>query len=175
MRFNIKEESSEILPEIKTFKPSVGGDERGEIWTIWERENILPDNLNFNLSKFTKSSKGVLRGLHGCFDTWKYMSVPQGEVLFIVADIRKDSPNYLKYQTYILNDKNHVGVLVPPGFANGHLCLSETCLYHYMMSYDCKYIEPNEQVVIAWNDNRLGMTWPIDNPIISKRDKKSNI
>jgi len=175
MRFEIHVENSTILPEIKLFSPSVGKDKRGEIWTIWEKENILPSNLSFNLCKFTKSTKGVLRGLHGCYDTWKYMSVPYGKVFFAAVDIRKDSPNFLKYQTYILSEDNHCGVLVPPGFANGHLCLSDSCVYHYMMSYDCDYIEPHEQVVIKWSDNRLNIPWPTTKPILSERDKKSNI
>ena len=175
MRFDITVENSEILPEIKLYKPSSASDERGQIWTIWEKENILPEGLEFNLCKFTRSKKEVLRGLHGCYDTWKYMSVPMGEVFFSVVDIRKHSPNFLKYQTYVLNDKNHYGVLVPPGFANGHLCLSEKCLYHYMMSYEGNYIEPSEQVVIKWNDDRLQIPWPTKNPILSSRDKMSNI
>tara|TARA_A100001011_G_scaffold399377_1_gene507718 strand:+ start:5208 stop:5735 length:528 start_codon:yes stop_codon:yes gene_type:complete len=175
MRFDISVKNSEILPEIKLFKPTVGGDSRGEIWTIWEKENVLPNHLSFNLCKFTKSTKGVLRGLHGCYNTWKYMSVPQGEVFFVVVDIRKNSPNYLKYQTYVLNEENHNGVLVPPGFVNGHLCLSETCLYHYMMSYKGDYIEPHEQVVLTWNDKRLNIPWPTENPTLSKRDMESNI
>ncbi len=175
MRFNITSQSSSILPEVKTFTPSSGRDNRGEIWTVWEKENVLPEGLSFNLCKFTRSSKNVLRGLHGCFHTWKYMSVPHGEVHFVVADVRKDSPNFLKWEKYVLNDKNHIGILVPPGFVNGHLCVSDECLYHYMMSYTCDYIEPHEQVVLRWDDSRLGIDWPVENPILSERDKISNI
>lgn len=175
MRFDINIKTSLILPEVKTFQPSSASDHRGEIWTMWEKENVLPEGLSFNLCKFTRSSKNVLRGLHGCFHTWKYMSVPHGEVQFVVADARKNSPNYLKWEKYTLNDQNHVGVLVPPGFVNGHLCLSDDCLYHYMMSYGGDYIEPHEQVVIKWDDKRLNIDWSTTNPIISERDKKSNI
>tara|TARA_R100000005_G_C4922813_1_gene155316 strand:+ start:64 stop:591 length:528 start_codon:yes stop_codon:yes gene_type:complete len=175
MRFDLEVTASETLPEVKIVQPSSGSDHRGEIWTIWERENILPDHLSFNLCKFTRSVKDTLRGLHGCFNTWKYMSVPHGEVFFAAVDVREDSPNFLKSQTLILNDENHLGVLVPPGFVNGHLCLSEQCLYHYMMSYEGDYIEPHEQVVLRWDDERLGINWPITNPILSERDKASNI
>tara|TARA_Y100001938_G_scaffold146374_1_gene225107 strand:- start:40 stop:570 length:531 start_codon:yes stop_codon:yes gene_type:complete len=174
-RFKIIVKQSEVLPEVKTFQADAFSDERGTIWTIWEKENILPDHLQFNLAKFTRSTKGVLRGLHGCFGTWKYMSVPHGKVKFVVADVRKESPNFLKWDTFTLSSENHMGVLVPPGFVNGHLCLSDDCLYHYMMSYGGDYIEPHEQVVIKWNDARLNIDWSIDNPIISERDKISNI
>ena len=135
----------------------------------------LPEGLKFNLCKFTRSTKDVLRGLHGCFHTWKYMSVPHGKVKFVVADVRKDSPNFLKWDSFVLSSENHVGVLVPPGFVNGHLCISDACLYHYMMSYDCAYIEPNEQVVLRWDDERLNINWPVTDPILSERDKSSNI
>ncbi len=175
MRFDITSEYSNILPEIKLFQPSKATDHRGEIWTIWEKENVLPEGLDFNLCKFTRSTRNVLRGLHGCYDTWKYMCVPEGEVFFAAVDVRRESPNFLKYQTYVLSEENHYGVLVPPGFANGHLCLTDRCLYHYMMSYDGKYIEPNEQVVIRWDDQRLKIPWPTKDPILSSRDKLSNI
>lgn len=79
MRFDIDIKQSTVLPEVKTFQPSSATDHRGEIWTIWEKENVLPEGLEFNLCKFTKSTKDVLRGLHGCFHTWKYMSVPDGK------------------------------------------------------------------------------------------------
>ena len=174
-RFKIIAKQSDVLPEVKAFQADAFSDERGTIWTIWEKENILPDDLQFNLAKFTKSTKGVLRGLHGCFETWKYMSVPYGEVEFVVADVRKNSPNYLKWEKYVLSDKNHVGILVPPGFANAHLCISDECLYHYMMSYDGSYVEPHDQVVIQWNDPRLGINWNTKNPVLSARDKNSNI
>jgi dTDP-4-dehydrorhamnose 3,5-epimerase len=175
MRFDIESQSSIVLPEVKIFIPSSGKDNRGEIWTVWEKENILPGYLSFNLCKFTRSDKNVLRGLHGCFNTWKYMSVPKGEVFFVVADVRPDSENYLKWDSYVLSDKNHKGVLVPPGFVNGHLCLSEECLYYYMMSFEGDYVEPQDQVVITWNDDRLKIPWPVTEPLLSDRDKLSNI
>ena len=172
MRFNIKTTTSSLFPDVKIFEPEPFQDHRGDIWTIWERGNILPDNLEFRLCKFARSKKDVLRGLHGDFKTWKYMSCPQGEVEFVIVDIREESKTYLQWEKYILNDKNHAGVLVPPGFANGHLCLSKTCLYHYLMSYDGKYIEPHEQTLLFWDDKRLSINWSVDNPILAKRDTK---
>ena len=71
-----------------------------------------------------------------------------------------------------MNDKNHAGGLVPPGFANGHLCLSETCLYHYLMSYDGKYIEPHEQTHLFWDDKMQSINWSVGDPILAKRDTK---
>jgi len=172
MRFDLDIKTSDTFPDIKIFQPKPFHDHRGDIWTIWERENILPKGLEFRLCKLAKSKRNVLRGLHGDFKTWKYMSCPHGEVHFIIVDIREDSDTYLKWEKYILNDKNHIGVLVPPGFANGHLCISEECLYHYMMAYEGQYIEPHEQTLLYWDDERLNIDWPTQEPILAKRDKR---
>ena len=123
------------------------------------------------MSKFAKSTRDVLRGLHGDFETWKYITCPYGEVYFVIVDIRKDSDTYLKWESHILNDKNHIGVLVPPGFVNGHLCITKECLFHYMMSYTEKYVDVEYQNVVKWNDERIGISWPINNPILAQRDK----
>ena len=171
MRFDLDISASKTFPEVKLVKPSKAHAHRGEIWTVWERENVLPSDLQFSLCKFARSKKGVLRGLHGCFSTWKYMSVPYGEVQFVVVDVRKGSNTYLKWERYTLNDEDHLGVLVPPGFANGHLCISKECLYYYMMSYEGQYIEPHEQVALKWNDERLNIDWLIKNPILAERDR----
>jgi len=171
MRFDLDIKTSDIFPDIKIFQPKPFHDHRGDIWTIWERENILPDGLEFRMSKFAKSTRDVLRGLHGDFETWKYITCPYGEVYFVIVDIRKDSDTYLKWESHILNDKNHIGVLVPPGFVNGHLCITKECLFHYMMSYTEKYVDVEYQNVVKWNDERIGISWPINNPILAQRDK----
>jgi len=171
MKFNLQKIESKTFDDIKIFQPEPFTDYRGDIWTIWEKENILPNDMEFRLSKFAKSTKDVLRGLHGDTKTWKYLSCPYGEVYFVIADARPESKTYLQTETFILNSKNHFGVLVPPGFVNGHLCLSDECLFHYMMSYDGEYVEPHEQIVLHWDDDRLNIDWPINNPILAKRDR----
>jgi dTDP-4-dehydrorhamnose 3,5-epimerase len=171
MKFDLNIKTSDIFSDIKIFEASSFCDHRGDIWTIWERENILPDGLEFRMSKFAKSTRDVLRGLHGDFETWKYITCPYGEVYFVIVDIRKDSDTYLKWESHILNDKNHIGVLVPPGFVNGHLCITKECLFHYMMSYTEKYVDVEYQNVVKWNDERIGISWPINNPILAQRDK----
>jgi|TARA_Y100000296_G_scaffold47492_1_gene54432 dTDP-4-dehydrorhamnose 3,5-epimerase len=173
MRFGLDIKTSEIFPDIRLFQPKPFCDFRGDIWTLWERENVLPEGLEFTLCKFAKSKENVLRGMHGDFKTWKYMSCPHGEVEFVIADVREGSDTYLRWEKYTLNDENHIGVLVPPGFVNGHLCVSDECLYYYMMSYEGGYIEPHEQVHLYWDDERLNIDWKIKNPILAKRDKRS--
>ena len=72
MTFDIKTSSSEVFPEVKILKPEPWFDYRGEMWTFWEKENeILPKGHEWKISKFTRSRKNVLRGLHGDDVTWK--------------------------------------------------------------------------------------------------------
>ena len=96
------------LKEIKIFKPGSFKDFRGEIWTNWEKKYLK--NVNFNLSKFTKSKKNVLRGFHGDKKSWKLISCIKGEILNVVVDYRKNSKTYLKHTFFYLNDKNRTPI-----------------------------------------------------------------
>jgi dTDP-4-dehydrorhamnose 3,5-epimerase len=172
MRFKIDITESNIFPEVKVIKPDPFFDYRGEMWTFWENEQyLLPKGNEFKISKFTRSRKNVLRGLHGDSVTWKHITCVFGEIYLVVVDNRPDSVNYLKWDSFIISERNHLSVLVPPNFLNGHLCLSEECLFHYTQSYPKDYIDWMDQDVMKWNDERVNINWPIDNPILSRRDK----
>ena len=171
--FKIKVTESKVLPEVKLAQPKPFHDYRGEMWTFWEEgNNLLPPNKKFKISKFTRSRKNVLRGLHGDDETWKYISCVWGEIYLAVVDNRPHSANYLKWDSFTITDRNHLGILVPPGFVNGHLCLSEECLFHYAQSYPSNYVDVERQEVLKWNDVRLGIDWPTSvKPILSERDR----
>jgi dTDP-4-dehydrorhamnose 3,5-epimerase len=66
-----------------------------------------------------------------------------------------------------MSEEDFKMVYVPPGFANGHLCLSHKCIFHYKQT---EYYEKDSQFTVAWNDPELGIAWPIERPIISVRD-----
>jgi dTDP-4-dehydrorhamnose 3,5-epimerase len=172
MTFAFKIKSSKKFPEVKILQPEPHFDHRGEMWTFYDEDfNLFDSNLNFKISKFSISQKNVLRGLHSDNFTWKYISCVYGEIMLVVVDNRKDSKTYLEHEIFLCSDKNHLAVLVPPKFANGHLCLSEICNFHYMQSYPDKYIDTDQQEVIKWDDKRLNIKWPISDPILSERDK----
>ena len=159
--FKIKVTESKVLPEVKLAQPKPFHDYRGEMWTFWEKENEI-----------LRSRKNVLRGLHGDDETWKYISCVWGEIYLAVVDNRPHSANYLKWDSFTITDRNHLSVLVPPGFVNGHLCLSEECLFHYAQSYPSNYVDVERQEVLKWNDVRLGIDWPTGvKPILSERDR----
>ena len=165
--FKYKTEVS-TLPEVKVFTPEPYTDYRGTMWTYWESSMDTPQS---KISKFTRSRKNVLRGLHGDNETSKHITCVYGAFYLVVVDYREDSPTYLQWDSFTLDDKNYKSVLVPPGFLNGHLCLSKKCVFHYTQSYPNEYIDWQDQISVKWNDPMLKIDWPIDNPILYGRDK----
>ena len=161
--------SDKKLKEVKIFKASIFKDNRGEIWTNWDKKS-LKDKV-INLSKFTTSKKNVLRGFHGDSKSWKLVSCVKGKVLNVVVDFRKSSKNYLKYSSFILDDKKKNSVLIPPMFLNSWLCLSKDCIYSYDYSFKGDYHDVKKQISIKCNDKRINYNWPIKKPILSFRDK----
>ena len=109
--------------------------------------------------------------MHGDDVTWKHISCVWGEIYLVVVDNRPDSKNYLKWESYLISDRNHLSVLIPPNFVNGHLCLSDECLFHYTQAYPNDYIDRDDQDLIKWNDERVKIHWPISNPILGTKDK----
>ena len=166
--FKTKVTESEVLPEVQIFQSDPWFDYRGEMWTFWESSYNIPKE---KISKFTRSRKNVLRGLHGDSVTWKHITCVWGEVYLVVVDNRPESPNYNKWESYIISERNHLSVLVPPEFVNGHLCLTDECLFHYTQSYPKEYVDWFDQEEVKWNDSQIGIEWPIDNPILNWRDK----
>jgi len=156
-----------IFPEVKISVPSSFEDFRGELYTLFKQEN---SNLTFNHDKVSVSRKNVLRGLHGDSKSWKHISCLAGKVLLVVVDNRKESENYLKWDSIILSSKNRKSVLIPPMFANGHLILSDEATFFYKWSYKGKYPDVKDQFTLKWNDPKLNIHWPISTPILSKRD-----
>ena len=145
--------------KVKVFKNSSFKDNRGFYWTSWKKGSIK--KIRFNHDKFSLSKKNVLRGLHGDKKTWKLISCPYGKFFIVVVNLEKKSRSYLKSKSWILSH------------ANGHLCLSDYCLFHYKLSYKGSYFGHRQQFSIRWNDPKLNIKWPKKKIILSKRDKNS--
>jgi dTDP-4-dehydrorhamnose 3,5-epimerase len=155
-----------IFPEVKIFEPSSFEDFRGELYTLFKQEE---SDLIFNHDKVSISRKNVLRGLHGDSKAWKLITCLYGEVYLVVVDNRPESQNFLKWDSIILTHKNKKSVLVPPMFANGHLVLSDEATFFYKWSYSGEYPDVKDQFSLKWDS--LNIHWPINNPILSQRDK----
>ena len=156
--------------EITIHRPNVFRDYRGDYWTLWKEHEIEGKNLKFNHDKVSTSRKHVLRGIHGDAKAYKLLTCLQGEVYCVVVDNRKDSPTYLQWDWIMLDDKNRDRILLAPGFGNGYLVLSDHAVIHYKWSYEGEYPDVDKQFSLKWNDKRLGINWPVKNPILSKRD-----
>jgi dTDP-4-dehydrorhamnose 3,5-epimerase len=169
----MKIEDSNIITDLKVITINKFEDYRGEYFETYNEEHYkaLTDSkkrtLHFVVDDFSVSRNNVLRGLHGDYKTWKLVDCIYGEFFLVVADIRKNSKSYLKHETFILNDKNRKQVLIPAGCVNGHLCLSEKCIFHYKQTeyYNLK------QVTVNWLEKKLNIYWPSALvPILSARD-----
>lgn len=162
------------LPGIIILENDSFEDYRGQLYTIWEQSDF-PD-LIFNHDKVATSKKDVIRGLH-TDKSWKLISCLYGSIQLVVADINKNSPNYLDHLDIIIDSKNDVkkSVLVPPGFVNGHLVLSDEAVFYYKWSYEGDYPDINDQKSVNCFDPSLNINWLTDNPILSERDKNSSI
>ena len=159
--------------KIKKFINKAFKDYRGYYWTSWKKGTRK--SVKFKHDKFSFSKKNVLRGLHGDTKTWKLISCPYGKFLLIVVNCKKDSKNYLKWKSWILSRENGVQILIPPNYANGHLCLTKECLFHYKLAYKGRYFDVKNQFSLRWNDPKLKINWKIKKPILSKRDKKTKL
>ena len=122
-------------------------DHRGEIATIFSKSKMFPE---FVEDKITISTKDVLRGLHGDLTTSKLISCLSGRIELFVVDARKKSQTFGNTEKFILSDKKIQTVFVPKGCLNGHLCLSDRCIFWYKWSE--KYEGPSKQFTIKWDD-----------------------
>jgi dTDP-4-dehydrorhamnose 3,5-epimerase len=159
-----------IFPEIKIYDHDVFTDYRGEIWTTW-KENEYPSKLKYNHDKVSTSRKHVLRGLHGDEKSWKLVECLYGELYFVVIDNREESENHGKWDWMMLSDKKRQSVLIPPRFANGFLVMSEHSIFHYKWYYEGEYFDVDKQFSLKWNSPKYNINWPINNPILQKRDR----
>ncbi len=162
--------------EVSTYQPSVYREYRGEIWTTYHtEEHPVMNQIHYDKEelsihgRFSKSYKGVLRGLHWDNKTWKLIQAVVGDIYLVVLDMRENSLTYGQWETFIITERLRNQVLVPPGFANGHYALTD-CIFHYNLFYKDGYVDVNQQSVVKWNDPRFNIEWPTREPILSKRD-----
>ena len=163
-----------IFSEVKVYTTDIFTDFRGDLLTLWNKDEFEP-KLDFKHNKISTSKKHVLRGMHGDNKSWKLTSCVYGEMYFVVVDARPESQNYLKWDSIILNDKTRKLILTPPQFAIGFLVLSDQALLNYMWAYDGEYADVDKQFTLKWDDPKLSIFWPINNPILSLRDKNAKL
>ena len=164
------------LQDCLIIEPKVFGDKRGfflETFHTSRYADFAGISLPFVQDNYSRSSKGVLRGLH--FQKTKLqgklVSVVRGEVYDVAVDIRKGSSTFGQWVGVILSEENKKQLWVPPGFAHGFVVLSEIADFEYKCT---DYYDPSDEGSILWNDPDLAISWPVENPILSDKDINAN-
>ena len=161
------------LKDCFIFEPDIFDDSRGFFLETYQKEKFSNLGLKetFVQDNHSRSSKGVLRGLHFQKKNpqGKLVYVARGEVFDVVVDLRRDSETFGSWDSFKLNHKNRKLVWVPPGFAHGFQVISDEADFIYKCT---NYYDPKDEEVILWNDQFLNINWPIENSIVSDKDSK---
>ena len=164
------------LNDCVIIEPVVFGDERGfflETFHVSSYAGLAGISAPFVQDNHSRSSKGVLRGLHfqKTKPQGKLVRVVRGEVFDVAVDLRKDSTTFGQWESVILSEENKKQLWVPEGFAHGFLVLSEIADFEYKCT---DYYDSADEGSVLWNDDDLGIVWPIENPILSNKDLNAN-
>ena len=165
------------IPDVYVIEPTVFGDTRGYFLESYNQKRFeeVIGETSFVQDNESKSSKGVLRGLHfqkPPFEQAKLVRCIEGEVLDVAVDIRKKSKTYGQHVVVLLSGANKRQLFVPRGFAHGFLVLSESATFAYKV--DNTYA-PEFDAGIRWNDKELNIQWGIENSDVLVSDKDSKL
>lgn len=160
------------LPGVVIVEPDVYGDHRGYFMETYQRRryegygiknDFVQDNMSFSM-------KGTLRGLHFQLKKpqSKLVQVIQGEVYDVAVDVRRGSPDFGKWVGVFLSDDNKRQLFIPEGFAHGFCVVSDSARFIYKCS---DFYDPSDEMGVLWNDPDLNIKWPLNNPLLSNKDK----
>ena len=163
------------LSGLMIIEPTVFGDNRGYFFESFNADIFKSAGLEtgFVQDNESKSSRGVLRGLHfqePPFEQGKLVRVARGAVMDVSVDIRKNSPTFGKWLSFKLTEQNKKMLWIPPGFAHGFVTLEEETVFIYKCT---NVYNKGSENSISWNDPDLNIDWGIENPVISEKDKKA--
>ena len=152
--------------------PAVHGDQRGFFVETFRRDEYAAMGISptFFQDNHSRSVHGTLRGMHYQRRPGqaKLVRCARGRIWDVVVDIRPASPSFAEWEAFELDDVEHRQLFVPVGFAHGFCVLSDVADVTYKVSSP---YAPAEERGIAWDDERLGITWPLCDPIVSERDR----
>jgi len=166
------------ITDVKLIEPEVFGDDRGFFYESFNQKKLneaIGQSITFVQDNHSKSTKGVLRGLHfqNPKPQGKLVRVTQGEVFDVAVDIRKDSPTFGRWVGETLSAENKKQLWIPEGLAHGFLVLSDTAEFLYKTT---DYYAPECERCVIWNDPTLNIAWPLDGqPKLSLKDQKGQL
>lgn len=171
------------LKGVLIFKPEIFRDFRGEYietynehsysQAIKEKLGQSAEGIHFVQDTMSRSSKHVLRGIHGDEKTWKLISCPEGRIYAVVINCDSDDSDFKRWQSFNICEEDMMQILVPPKFGIGHLVLSDRAVFQYKQS---TYYDPNtlKQFTYRYDDSRFKIWWPVKSPILSRRDEEAD-
>ena len=170
--------TSQSIPDVLLIEPDIYSDNRGYFLETFRQDlldSAIGEKVNFVQENESKSSKGVLRGLHyqiPPFSQAKLVSVNEGKVLDIAVDIRKSSLTFGQHVAVELSDINKNQIYIPHGFAHGFIVLSDTAIFSYKVD---SYYAPEYDHGFAFNDTNLSIDWKIAYNLIKLSLKDKNL
>jgi dTDP-4-dehydrorhamnose 3,5-epimerase len=162
------------LEGIVLLEPQVHGDARGFLVETyredaWATLGVAGPFVQHNQSR---SAEATLRGIH--FQTSpgqaKLVRCPRGSIFDVAVDLRRESPTFGEWEGHLLDDTHHRQLYVPAGFGHGFCVLSDEADVSYLLS---SLYDPATEAGIAWDDPEVGIDWPIDEPLLSDRDRSA--
>jgi dTDP-4-dehydrorhamnose 3,5-epimerase len=162
------------IPGVVLIKPRVFEDDRGFFMETYKQSDFKEAGIDVSFVQMnhSKSTKGVIRGLHFQKEPYaqsKLVRCIKGKIFDVAVDVRKDSEYFGKYVSAELSEENKQLLFIPKGFAHGFQVLSEEAEIEYLV--DNEYAPEYENGII-WNDENINVEWPIDNLIVSKKDER---
>jgi dTDP-4-dehydrorhamnose 3,5-epimerase len=162
------------LEGVVLLEPQVHGDDRGFLVETFRRDAWaeLGVDVEFVQHNHSRSSRDTLRGLH--FQTEpgqaKLVRCLRGKIFDVAVDLRRGSPTYGQWEGHVLDDERHRQLFVPVGFGHGFAVLSDVADVTYLLS---SLYDPATESGIAWDDPEVGVEWPVEEPLLSERDKSA--
>ena len=153
-------------------EPQVFGDERGFFMETFHAKRYRDAGIptDFVQDNLSRSARGILRGLHfqkGCYGQGKLVRVTGGSVYDVTVDLRPNSKTFGKYFGIELSAENKKSVYIPPEFAHGFCVTSDFADFQYKCT---SYYAPDQEGALIWNDPDIGIRWPVESPLLSKKD-----
>lgn len=159
------------IPDVLLVQPPVFEDARGFFMEVYHADKFAAAGLpsRFVQDNYSRSSRGVLRGLHfqNPMGQGKLVRVTVGAVFDVAVDIRKGSPSFGRWTGRELSAENKLALYVPPGFAHGFCVLSDVAEFLYKCT---DFYAPEYEHGILWSDPDIGIDWPVGDPILSDKD-----
>jgi dTDP-4-dehydrorhamnose 3,5-epimerase len=161
------------IPGLVLVQPEVFGDARGFFLELYKHADFVRGGIteHFVQDNYSKSARGVLRGLHyqkSPKAQGKLVLCMKGRIYDVAVDIREGSPQYGKWAGIELSEENRRMLFVPAGFAHGFQVLSETAEVLYKCTEE---YSPTDERGIVWNDGDIKIVWPLTDPTLSDKDR----